>query len=233
MRCRYADRDAAYVLGALSAGERREFEEHLAGCAACSRAVRELAGLPGLLGRIDAAVLVEETPPAPDTMLPRLLRQVRRERRRRSWLTAGTGAACAALAALASWAVFAGGLGADRPERAEAPPSSVEPPPGESMTPVGKVPVTAELAVQTVAWGTKLDLVCTYDPGKEWTDLPGTVTYVLLVRTRDGRTERVGTWRAATGRTMRLSAATAAAHDDIAVVEVRTEAGRPVLRLSR
>ena len=48
------------MLGALSPAERREFEEHLAGCTTCQAAVSELAGLPGLLGQVapdDAALL--------------------------------------------------------------------------------------------------------------------------------------------------------------------------------
>lgn len=48
----YADWDAAYVLGALAVAERREYEEHLAGCPACRAAVAELAGLPGLLAQL-------------------------------------------------------------------------------------------------------------------------------------------------------------------------------------
>ena len=57
---RFATWDAAYVLGALSPAERREYEEHLADCSACQSAVSELAGMPGLLAQVppeDAALL--------------------------------------------------------------------------------------------------------------------------------------------------------------------------------
>ncbi|HEX7212030.1 MAG TPA: zf-HC2 domain-containing protein [Propionibacteriaceae bacterium] len=57
---KFAQWDAAYVLGALSPADRREYEEHLASCPACQRAVSELAGIPGLLGQVspaDAAML--------------------------------------------------------------------------------------------------------------------------------------------------------------------------------
>ena len=37
--------DAAYVLGALSDPDRREFEEHMAGCISCREAVNELTAV--------------------------------------------------------------------------------------------------------------------------------------------------------------------------------------------
>ena len=60
---------------------------------------------------------------------------------------------------------------------------------------------------------------------------PARVTYGLFVVNRDGSAEQVGTWSAVDGRTMRVTAATAARRVDIASVEVRTTDGRPVLRL--
>src|ERR1700722_19021731 len=50
---RYATWDAAYVLGSLSAADRREFETHMATCAKCRQAVGELSGMPALLSRLD------------------------------------------------------------------------------------------------------------------------------------------------------------------------------------
>jgi hypothetical protein len=57
---KFAQWDAAYMLGALSPADRREYEEHLAGCPTCQAAVSELAALPGLLAQVspaDAAML--------------------------------------------------------------------------------------------------------------------------------------------------------------------------------
>jgi hypothetical protein len=57
---KFAQWDAAYVLGALSPADRREYEEHLAGCPTCQAAVSELAAIPGLLAQVspaDAAML--------------------------------------------------------------------------------------------------------------------------------------------------------------------------------
>jgi len=50
---RYAMWDAAYVLGSLSAADRREFEAHMANCPACRDAVAELSGVPALLSLLD------------------------------------------------------------------------------------------------------------------------------------------------------------------------------------
>ena len=99
------------------------------------------------------------------------------------------------------------------------------------MTPVGEVPVRASVAMESVTWGTRLDLTCTYDPASVEAELPEAVDYTLFVSTRDGHTEQVGSWRAVGGKAMHLSAATAATHREIASVEVRTLDGRVLLSL--
>jgi hypothetical protein len=63
-------------------------------------------------------------------------------------------------------------------------------------------------------------------------ELPPATDYTLFVSTRDGHTEQVGSWHSVGGRTMQLSAATAASRRDIASVEVRTLDGRVVLELT-
>ncbi|WP_194411183.1 zf-HC2 domain-containing protein [Microbacterium cremeum] len=49
---RFADWEAAYLVGALSPSDRRLFEEHLDECAACRDALAELAPTLGLLSRV-------------------------------------------------------------------------------------------------------------------------------------------------------------------------------------
>ena len=235
MSCDFAHSDAAYVLGALAPADRLAFERHLAGCAECTRAVRELAGLPGLLGRVDASIL--EHPPAdepvPETLLPALSREVRRAQRRRLLTAAGTAAAAAAAVVAVSVPVVLSETGG-----AEEPPpgpgtSSVAPDAvARAMRPVGEVPVRADVVMEQMPWGTRLGLVCTYDPAAVEYELPPEVDYTLFVRTRDGRVHQVGSWRSIGGRTMQLEAATAASPEDIESVEVRTTSGRVVLRLT-
>jgi hypothetical protein len=231
MTCEYAELDGAYVLGALSPTERREFEAHLSGCDECSRAVRELAGLPGLLARVDPVVLEPAPDPGtvPTTLLPALVAEVSRVRRRRVFATAGLAAA----AAVAVGVVAVQGLTGDSQEAsppAGTPTSAV--PVGQAMSPIGHVPVKATLAFTSVKWGTKLDLTCSYEQHGGEYHLPSSMTYALIVVERDGKTEQVGTWKALLGKTMRLTAGTAASRDQIVSVEVRTTDGRPVLKLA-
>ncbi len=121
----YSDWDAAYLLGALSSGERHEFERHLVECDGCARMVAELAALPGLLGTVPAegalALDRQAGEPHPDSAprdtgrvggpgmsglsgasLPRLMDRVRRRRRRVRALAAGAVVAVAAASAAAA-----------------------------------------------------------------------------------------------------------------------------------
>jgi Putative zinc-finger len=228
--CPFAHDDAAYVLGALSPADRLEFERHLPGCAECTRAVGELAGLPGLLGRVDASVLEDPAPdpPLPATLLPALSREVGRTSRRRTAVVAALAAAAVTVLALGvGAAVTRDGDGALPAAGSTSVSPSAEQLP---MTPVGDVPVTATVALQGVTWGTRLELTCSYDTEKVEYDLPPEVDYALVVRTRDGQTEQVGTWRSEDGTTMHITGATATDRADIASVEVRTPDGQVVLR---
>jgi len=224
MSCPFAQDDAAYVLGALSSVERLEFERHLGTCADCRRAVRELAGMPGLLSRVDPEVLTT-TPvedPLPASVLPRLTQAARRSRRRR--VVAAAGAAAAAAAVAASLVVSQLDLGDPADPTEPGPTLTVV-----HMDPVGDVPVEADLAMENVTWGTRLELTCTYDTESVDFRLPSRVDYVIVVRRADGHDEQVGSWRSLDGRTMHLTAATAAPAAKISSVEVRTKDGRVVL----
>jgi hypothetical protein len=233
--CRFAHDDAVYVLGALSPVERLEFERHLPGCDDCTRAVRELAGLPGLLSRVDTGVL--EHPPAdepvPETLLPALSREVRRGTRRHTVAAAGLAAAVAAVVAVGVPVAVSQVNGGDgTPPSAAASSSGPTGAVARAMAPVGDVPVRATLGLERVPWGTRLLLTCSYEPQSVKYDLPAVVDYTMFVRTRQGRTEQVGSWRSVGGTTMHLSAATSADPADIQSVEVRTTDGRVVLRLA-
>ena len=89
------------------------------------------------------------------------------------------------------------------------------------------------MALTGVAWGTKLDLTCSYLKGDGDGEYTGPIpsAYALVVHTREGGVEQVATWKGLPGRTMRLTGATATGRTDITSVEVRTSDGWVVLEL--
>lgn len=229
--CPHEQEDGAYVLGALSTEDRTAFERHLPGCPACARSVREMAGLPGLLARVPVEILdpEEEPTPVPETLLPALVRRVRHDQRRRTWLTTGLVAAAAAVAV--------GAVGVTTWGDDSSPPSSAGPAATASprpLQPVGAEPISGWLSLTTVGWGTRLDLTCSYSDedaaGNPYHD-EAPPTYTMYVTRTDGSSEQVASWRGLPGKTMHLTAATAADTEDITEVEVRDAGGEPVLEL--
>jgi anti-sigma factor RsiW len=218
----FAHADAAYVLGALSAAERRGYQEHLAGCADCARSVQELAGLPGLLSRLDEDDLdpaAPGPPPLPDTLLPALCEAVRRSQRHRR---RGVLAGIAAAAVVAAGGIAFAGLGGP-----EADSGST----GREMAQLGQQSFEASLVVEPVRWGTRLTLTCRYAAADGQDGASGT-SYALVIHTRDGRSQRLASWRAVPGRSFDLEAATSVDSEEIESVDVRTLTGRRVLELT-
>jgi anti-sigma factor RsiW len=222
--------DAAYVLGALSPSDRREFEDHLNGCAACASSVGELAGLPDLMSKVSLEQLSAGVESPPETLLPALARAVRRERVRRRL---GAGAAAAAAACLI--AVGAVALtGPDSPAR-----QSVAPTASRTSTRGGTAnlalsvvvasPVTASARLVDMGWGTRLDVTSAYD-AKGLPTVEG-LPIALVVIDREGVCHQVATWNALPDRELTVLGASSLARKDIAAVEVRTLSGRALLRL--
>ena len=166
MSCDFAHDPGPYVIGALSPDERLAFEQHLADCDACARAVRDLAGMPGLLSRVDEDVLTgaADEEPVPATLLPRLAREVRRARRRRGLLVSGAVAASVAVAVAVPFAVVELRDSGTPPAASPSDAPSASATTGVPMRPVGGAPVRASLDLESVTWGTRLNLVCTYAP---------------------------------------------------------------------
>lgn len=228
---RFAEWDAAYVLGALSPAERREFEDHLDECTKCRAAVTELSALPGLLGRIDDArafALLEDADPdagggaqpsPPADLVARIQDRERRDRIRRR---IGMGGALVAAAAIA--AVLALVL----------PPAlspAVQPSFAAELTPTDpSIPVDAHIALTSVAWGTRIEMDCGYDPAPPSADGGyAPVEYALWIVDRDGTESPLSTWTATAGGRVSITAGTALALRDIATVEVRSGTGVQVL----
>lgn len=218
--------DAAYVLGALSPADRREFENHLSVCPACASSVGELAGLPGLMSRVSIDQLTAEPEPVPETLLPSLAREVRRERRRRRLVF---GAAAAAAACL----ITAGGVAMSRPDSPTRPPVTASAPSGtanRAFTAVVPSPVTASARLVDMAWGTRIDLTCAYRSQGRYP--ASAVPYAMFVVDRHGAANQVATWKALPNRELTVMGSSSQSRRDIASVEIRTMDGRTILRLS-
>ncbi len=213
MTDQFAHDDAAYLLGALPADERAAFEQHLTRCPECRARVREVEDLPALLRDVAAADFADEEPP--DTLLPGLLRRAGAERRRHRWLVSGLSAVAAAC--LVALTVVVWPSGSSSPAR----------PAARALAAVVASPVQADAVLVTRAWGTEIDLHCRYadyvGPGRP---------YLLVVRDRHGRSERLGTWTLPPGKQINFTAGTSLPPSQIGQVEVALTDGTPILRLS-
>ncbi|WP_280509257.1 zf-HC2 domain-containing protein [Nocardia farcinica] len=165
----YTTWDAAYVLGALGSAERREYEEHLAGCPECRAAVTELAGLPGMLALVDAETAEtmigagdEQAPaPAAPDLLPTLAAAAERRRRRSRWVAVGAALAGAAAAVAIAVPVLAG-------REQTAPPATAEQVLAErSMSPVEPTPIAASFRLLADGERTRVVMTCDYGAGEQ------------------------------------------------------------------
>ena len=213
---RFADWDAAYALGALSAADRRAYEEHLAVCAACTRAVAELTSTVGLLSRVPAErVLAGVVGDGPDEDGRQRIVDLadRRSRRRRTWWAAGAAAAAIVVAAVAVPLTI----------QATSDRGTVH-----ALAELADVPLEASIRLTDAAWGTRIDLVCRYSG--EVLDAPdGGWPYALAVVDADGSSTTLSTWRAAPGSTTQLSAGTDLGVAEIGAIEIRSVDGDAVL----
>jgi hypothetical protein len=219
---RFAEWDSAYVLGALSPAERREYEEHLESCELCRRAVTELTPIPGLLARLTperASGLLDE-PAVGASPRPELLDAIRREGRRRGIRRNRRRIAVLAAAVIVVLTAILVPLAVLRPA---ADASTI------AFEAVADVPVSATATLTPAAWGTRIELDCRYEdvatsdaPDRGW-------PYALYVVDLDGNRSEVSSWRASPGETARLTAGTALDAEDIASLEIRSLGSGDVL----
>jgi len=215
---RFAQWDAAYVVGALAPADRREFEEHLADCAECRRAVAELMPAVGLLSRLTAAEAERidsdiDVDPGDDESRPVEILSLARERSRRRRRTRIIALVAAVVLIIAAVAV-------------PVTMSSFLRPAAESfaLQSVVEVPLEASVRLTSVDWGTRIELDCRY-PDAPGSDPDASWTYALAVVDAAGEASTVSTWRAGPGSSARLSAGTALDVDDIRGVEIRSMSG--------
>ena len=204
---------AAYVLGALPAGERAAYEEHLSTCADCRQTVAALAGIPGLLARVSPDDLADPAP-LPDTLVPGLLRAVRRAGLRRRLVVGGLGAAAVVLA-IAGTAVVV-----NRAHDANVPAMT-------AMTAVVASPVTASASLVDHAWGTEITMHCRYADSTAWSR-----PYDLVAVDDAGKAYPIATWVVGPGQTASIRGSVPVHRAHIDRLEIRaTTSGTPLLRL--
>ena len=205
----YAMWDAAYVLGSLSADERREYEAHLASCPACRDSVAELCGVPALLGQLSRDEVSEpaSVPEPPAGLLLSLLRTVRR-RRLRARVTMWVASAAAAVVLGVGVVVGVHGVFAG-----PGPSASVS---AQPMAQVGTKLLTSTISLSSQRWGTSINLQCyCLAPPDAHHD-----TLAMVVVGRDGSQTRLATWVAEPGHTATPAGSTSTPLDQIASVRV-------------
>ena len=224
---RYRVWDAAYVLGVLSEDDRREFEEHLSGCADCRSAVAELSAMPGLLAHVPRA----ETPAREP------VQEVRSEASVwRAPATGGRPGRWAWLALAVTVALLVGGLGGflagSRLDPAAAPAAAASPF-RVAFVPVAPSSMTAVADVVPVPGGTEVRVECQYGTANtNWTG-GAAATYSIWIIDRAGAQTEAKIWTARPQRVMRPVAPSPLTPQDIAAVEIRiTGTGRTLLRAS-
>jgi hypothetical protein len=225
---RFAEWDAAYVLGALSPADRALFEGHATGCALCRADLAELVPLPGLLARVPRTTAIDLLSSADDAsadvpstaghdvarsrIIDLGLARARRARRTR-WM----------LGAAASIVVIAGILAVPAVLSLQTGPAETV-----ALERVEDVPLSASVRLEDVAWGTRISLTCTYGPAAYAPD--DGWEYVLVVVSTSGVESRLSTWRAFPDATAQVAAGTALSLDDIAAIELRSAAGDVLMR---
>ena len=247
--------DAAFVLGALSDDERRAYTDHLRQCPACRRSVTEFAPLPALLSRvpIDVVRSLDDSADNEDAdtqdmdddthvdLLPALLDRVAREERRqrrtrRSWFAAGAGIAAAAAAAV-TLAVVPGGpffsTGDSGGSAAQPSPSVSAQQAADrtaTLTALQPTGMKVDVALTSVAWGTRIRITCTYPDTRYGSGPVGSSSYALVVRSAGGAEQQVASWGSVPGRQVTVDGASAIPLTAIRSLEVRDASGTAVMR---
>jgi anti-sigma-K factor RskA len=213
----FAEYDAAYVLGALSDDERVAFEQHLGSCASCRASVQSLSELPPLLAQMTDVAAIEDAAPAPPpALLPELLDEVGRQRRRRRWYTAGIAAAAACIVALGILIAvqISGGGTSGSPV---------------AMRQVTTSPMHATALLQPTAWGTRIQLACSYDAGRTYSS---DVSYSLRAVDLSGGSHDLGSWRLVAGGVTTFDSGVSVPPNQLARLEVlSTTTGSEILEL--
>ena len=221
----FKDWDAAYVLGALSTDERKEYESHLDTCATCSGAVTLFAGLPGILGKIDsetAIALLDGTRSDPildswneSAFIQKLAKRAEQERRHsRIFQSIGLAAASVILIVLG----IAAGIVIHSSSNGNSTSSTNSIGRVIHVTNLQPQIMTATFRVTSKTWGTRFDWNCTYSNSAS--DQYSSSHYNLIVTDTSGHNTVIATWSASGAKAVGLAATSAIPESQIKSVEV-------------
>jgi hypothetical protein len=195
--------------------ERAEVEAHLVDCSACRDELARFAGLPGLLSRVTVEDVIDPFPSPPPGMVERLI--ARQRAARRAWRQRlAVAASAVAIAAVGAVVVVVavqdtGGPGST------AQVASVSA--TNHRTGVG-----AKMELRPSVWGTAVRV--------RLRGVPAGTRCRLIVRSRAGRREVAGTWRADYSGAADVQTATAIPRSEVKSLAIVTTAGRPLVRAS-
>ncbi|MFI9507069.1 anti-sigma factor family protein [Nocardia sp. NPDC052566] len=216
----YTTWDAPYVLGSLTRSERREFEEHLAGCPTCRAGVAELAGLPGMLAMVDAETAlamieapeppVAAEPPIPE-LLPRLAAATEQRRRRGRWIAIGSAVAAAAAAVAIAVPVVSSVTSSNGPGSGQVFAE-------RTMQPLEPTPVSASVKLVASDGKTRVIMNCTYGPS----DQKYNWKFSLFVTRTDGQQAELGSWPAGPGTELTIDRTIDGTPDQVRNIEIRS-----------
>ena len=220
----YRDWDAAYVLGALSYEERKEYEAHLAQCPTCSSSLALLAGIPGILGKIDsqtAIALVDGAAVASEgerwddsifikKLASRAAKAQRTSRIRQSLIAAAVLVICISMGVTTGVLVHA--------KNGQPTPASPAATAAWHLTNLQPQIMSAALRITSKKWGTHFDWDCTYS--KDAASWPATTRYNLVITDASGRKTTIASWSPSGGIAKGLSATTALSVSQIKMLEV-------------
>jgi Putative zinc-finger len=210
----------SYVLGGLSAEDRRAFDEHLEDCPRCRAELAEAAPLPALLRKVPGVPSMPISQPAAGPSLSTLL-DAARARRKRQMATRWVAAAAAVLIAFGGGAAvitvtqhqsaatavskdpFQNGE-LDRDETDEGRLIALRATPGQTAS--------GEIGLKTKVWGTSIWL--------KLANMPKAGIYTLWATDDHGRTELAATWGATPSGRCVLDGATSIATKHLSKVSV-------------
>ena len=220
----FKDWDAAYVLGALSSDERKEYESHLTNCANCTAGVAAFAGIPGILGKIDSQTALALLDNASGDLISsswnesasvlKLAKRVEEDRRRsRIFQTIGL---VAASIILIITGVTVGVVVHSSNGNSAASTNSL----GRVLHVTNLQPqiMTATFRVTSKPWGTRFDWNCTYP--NSISSKYSSLNYNLVVTDKSGRNTVIATWSASGSKAVGLAATSALPESQIKFVEV-------------